>query len=128
MYLNWYKLSHQTRWPSFSCGYCFEYALALHEKTGYPLAAVNGYYWDSDYDEWEIVTAHIFVLKDKTTGIDSVGERSVNEIINDSIFDRKPDKVQIDPVSVEEAEFLTSSEGKNEEAYLKATQAVDSIY
>lgn len=88
----------------FSSGYCGDYAVALHEKTGYPIYVVRGYGPRDDYGQ-PYETAHAFVSSDNgKTGIDIVGSRPVKEIRKDVVFTMPIVKVRVERVSREELE------------------------
>jgi len=118
--MNWYKKSNK-----FGSGYCAEFALALHEKTGYPIAVILGHYRDEDTDEEYTEPSHCFVMIDSQNGIDCYGERSINSMIEESYFSSKPIKITIEQVTPEEAINTFSMEGAIPEALKEAREIVE---
>lgn len=97
----------------FMKGYCAEFALALHEKTGYPIVSFE----EEDFDGYTM-SIHYAVKDPSGKILDARGLRTQDEII-DNLYKTdgtpaKPEEIQIRELSVNDLEAETEI---NEEAF-----------
>jgi hypothetical protein len=88
---------------SFNSGDCDIYAVALHRLYGYPLYLVRGYY-EGD-EEWvdergyEYEPCHILVKLENGNYLDSNGEQTGDEVMENCYFSNDVIGVEIVPVT-----------------------------
>lgn len=106
-----------SEYQKFVTGYCAEYAIALHERFGYPLYVIKGVFPGGDYE-----IAHAFVSADGgATGLDASGASGVESIKAACFFSRRPRQVKVSRVSRESLEWEV---GVEDEALVEARQLV----
>ena len=126
-YNNWKKfvLKESNKCSYYKRGMCDAYALALHRKTNYPLYVVRGYYWDDWSEEEAYEDAHMVVKKQDNVYLDVDGEKNYNELISNSMFTNKVEKVDIVPISYNEALYTFTMEGVSEEDIKEAEDYIE---
>ena len=78
-----------------------EYAIALHERLGYPLYVIKGVFAGGDYE-----VAHAFVSSDGgRTVLDASGASDVEEVKSTCRFSRVPRQVRVARISREMLEW-----------------------
>jgi hypothetical protein len=92
-------------------GYCDAYALAIHRLHDYPLAVVRGYWYDPEWESEEYEDCHVVAVKEPGVYLDVDGEHSRDDLVRRCLFGGPVERVEIEPVSEEEARFLFTMEG-----------------
>lgn len=109
----------------YCTGLCGEFAAALSEMFGYRLGAIKQLKWDSDHEEEYTILVHAFARhpSDNSLGIDAVGIRSVDEMMEDSFVSGEGKLVVQDTSRVELDE--QSMEGLDGDAMKDAKVYID---
>ena len=84
----------------YCTGLCGEFAVALSETFGYKLGAIVQVTRDEDYDEDVYTLVHAFAYHptDESLGIDAVGIRSIDEMMED-VYVSGEGKLKVQPTS-----------------------------
>jgi len=106
---------------------CDAFALALYKKTKYPLYVVRGYYWDKWNNEEAYEDSHMVVKKGDNQYLDVDGEKNYDDLVENSLFANEITKVDIVPISYNEALYTFTSEGVSDEDIEEAEQYIQSI-
>lgn len=128
-YNKWNKflLKESNKCSYYKRGMCDAFALALHKKTKYPLYVVRGYYWDQWNDEEAYEDSHMIVKKGDNQYLDVDGEKNYDDLVENSLFANEITKVDIVPISYNEALYTFTSEGVSDEDIEEAEQYIQSI-
>ena len=108
---------------SYKLGNCESFAIALSELTNNPLYVVRGYYYDDILDEESYEDCHI-VVKSGSKYIDVDGFKSDKELKRNCAFMNEIQRIEIEEISKEEAQYIFSSEGVSEEDITKAKDLI----
>ena len=84
----------------YCTGLCGEFAVALSETFGYKLGSIVQVTRDEDYDEDVYTLVHAFAYHptDKSLGIDAVGIRPIDEMMED-VYVSGEGKLEVQPTS-----------------------------
>ena len=92
----------------YCTGLCGEFAVALSEVFGYELGSIVQVVHDEDYDEDVKTFVHAFCYHptDNSLGIDAVGIRSIDEMMED-VFVSGEGKLAVEPTTRRELDDQT---------------------
>jgi hypothetical protein len=109
----------------YRSGMCDAFAIALHDLTNYPLAAWGGTYYD-DFEEEDVIEyCHVVVTipnSNKWIDVDGIHDSPPDNCF----FNNDVKKLQLYPISRDEATYIYSMEGVSENdidraiAYIKS--------
>jgi hypothetical protein len=124
---NWkkYVLKESNKCSYYKRGMCDAFALALHKRTGYPLYVVRGYYWDIWNEDEAYEDSHMVAKKGENAYLDVDGLKTSEELISNSLFMNEITRVDIVPISQEEALYTFTSVGVSDEDIEEAEQYIE---
>jgi len=100
---------------NYSSGMCDVMAIAIARKYNKPLGVVRGFFFDETEQDEYYIDCHMVVIMEDNKVADSQGVRDLEEVLSLCVWDAKPNRIELIPVSEEEAMHCMTADGVTEE-------------